>query len=162
MDIVKMSPLTALLAEEEKKRERGKKKLTLLPSIARFCAFVFFFFFSYVACMETTGEQKHHHRERRPMMHSANERAPRFFFVMCSSVCQYTFLSHIFFYARCLHGAAENKRNERPLSYSYIYTQQKSSWSFFFDESDKPDRKSLNQVAHGVKKQEKKWIWFYI
>jgi hypothetical protein len=126
MDIVKMSPLTALLAEEEKKGMR-KKKVDPSTFYRPLLRVRFFFLFSYVACMETTGEQKHHHRERRPMMHSANERAPRFFFVMCSSVCQYTFLSHIFFYARCLHGAAENKRNERPLSYSYIYTQQKSS-----------------------------------
>jgi hypothetical protein len=57
MDIVKMSPLTALLAEEEKKKGTRKKKLTLLPSIARLCAFVFFFF-SYVACMETTRGSK--------------------------------------------------------------------------------------------------------
>jgi hypothetical protein len=119
MDIVKMSPLTALLAEEEKKKGTRKKKLTLLPSIARLCAFVFFFF-SYNACMETTREQKHHHRERRAMMHSANERAPRFF-LLCAQAYVNTHFFLIFFFAHCLHGAAENK-GTRDLSLSLILT----------------------------------------
>ena len=57
MDIVKMSPLAAVLPEEEegeekekekkekKKKERRKKMLTLIPSAARLCSFVFFLLF---------------------------------------------------------------------------------------------------------------------
>lgn len=60
MDIVKMSPLAAVLPEEEegeekekekkekKKKERRKKMLTLIPSTARLCSFVFFSSFSIV------------------------------------------------------------------------------------------------------------------
>ncbi len=81
-----------------------------------------------------------------------------FFFVMCSSVCQYTFLSHIFFVLVAYTARPKTKERATSLSYSCTYTQQKSSRVFFsfFGESDKPDRKSLQQVMHGVKKKEKK------
>ena len=104
-------------------------------------------------------EQKHHHRERRVMMHSANEHTTHFFLLCAQAyVNTHFFLIYIFFYAHCLYSAAENK-GTRDLSlslalfYSYIYAQQKSSQVFFFDENDKPDRKSL---THGVKKETRK------
>ncbi len=121
MDIVKMSPLTALLAEEEKKGTRKKKVDPYTFYRAFVCVRFFFFFFSRVACMETTREQKHNHRERRPMMHSANEHASRFFLLCAQAYVNAHFFLIFFFCALCLHGAAENKRNARPLSYSYIY-----------------------------------------
>jgi hypothetical protein len=106
--------------------------------------------------METTREQKHHHRERRSMMHSANERAPRFFFfVMCSSVCQYTFLSHIFFVRIAYTARPKTKERATSFLFLHIYATKVIMRLFFIDECDKPDRKSLHQVTHGVKKQEK-------
>ena len=90
MDIVKMSPSTALLAEREEKEKKRGKKLTLLPSLGRLCAFVFFSspsssFFSSPrsladACMETTREQKHHHTQRASSDDAFREQACFFFF----------------------------------------------------------------------------------
>lgn len=36
-----------------------------------------------------------------------------------------------------------------------MYAQQKSSHDLFFDENDKPDRKSLQQVKHAVEQRER-------
>jgi hypothetical protein len=46
MDIVKMSPLTLLMAEKRERRNEEKKKLTLLPSPALLRALILFFSFS--------------------------------------------------------------------------------------------------------------------
>jgi hypothetical protein len=117
MDIVKMSPLTALLAEEKKKGTR--KKLTLIPSIARWCAFVFFLF-SRNAYMETTREQKHNHRERRPMMHSANEHAPRFLCYVLKRTSIH--ISFSYFFMCAAYSARPKTKGKRDLSFSLILT----------------------------------------
>jgi hypothetical protein len=76
---------------------------------------------------------------------------------MCSSVRQYAFLSHIFF-ARVAYAAQPKTKGKRDLSFSLVLThiRNKSHHKIFFDESDKPDRKSLRQVTHGVIKKKKK------
>ncbi len=106
--------------------------MTLLPSIARLCAFVFFFFFSRVACMETTRKQKHHHRERRPMMHSANERAP--FFLLCAQAHVNTYFFLFFYVYVCVAYTARPKtkgKRDLSFSYSYIYLRNKSHHGIF-------------------------------
>ncbi len=60
---------------------------------------------------------------------------------------------------RVAYTAQPKTKGTSDLSLMLTYIRNKSHHeAFFFDESDKPDRKILNQVAHGVKKQEKKWI----
>lgn len=139
--------------------------LTLLPSTAFLCAFVFFsslLLLLLSCCMHGNNERE---RAKTSSQRTSYDDAFRqrahysFFFVMCSSVCQYTFLSHIYFFlCPLLIQRGRKQRNARPLSlalfYSYIYAQQKSS-RVFFQENDKPDRKSLEQRTHGVKKGKK-------
>jgi hypothetical protein len=122
MDIVKMSPLDALLAEEEKKGTR-KKKVDPYTFYARLCAFVFFSLFL-SCCMHGNDEKAKTPSQRASSDDAFRQRArSSFFFVMCSSARQYIFLSFFFVCVRCLHRAAENKRNARPLSLilTYIY-----------------------------------------
>jgi hypothetical protein len=119
--------------------------------------------------METTREQKHHHRERRPMMHSANERAPHFFFfVMCSSVCQYTFLSHSFFFVRVAYTARPKTKETRDLSlplsllFLHIYATKVITKLFFSRRTISLTAKVYNKQRMASKKQEKKRIRFYV
>lgn len=97
-----------------------------------------------------------------PMLRCASECASRSFFYMLKRTS-----IHIFFKACIAFTARPKTKGRRDLSlprahahthiYIYLYTQQKSLRDFFllsFDESDKPDRKSLQQVTHGVIKQE--------
>jgi hypothetical protein len=56
----------------------------------------------------------------------------------------------------------KTKESATSFSYSYIYMRNKSHHEIFLDENDKPDRKSLQQVMHGVQKARKKMIRFYI
>lgn len=120
MDIVKMSPLVALLAEEEKKGTK-KKKLTLLPSIARLCALVFFcLFLSY--CIHGNGERAKTPSQRASSDDAFCQRA-RFSFFLCYVLKRtpiQTSFSY-FFCAHCFYGIAENKRNVRPLSHFLTY-----------------------------------------
>ena len=90
-----------------------------------------------------------------------------FFFMLCAQAYVNIHFFLIFFYAPCLRRAAENKRKARPLSlsHSYIYiyiyiyiyaTKVITRFFFLYENSDKPDRKSLQQVKARKKKKTKK------
>lgn len=132
MDTVKMSPFTALLAEEEKKGAR-KKKLTLLPSTARFCAFVFFLLFLLSCCIHGNNARAKTSSQRVSFDDAFRQRA-RFSIFFCYVLKRMSI--HIsfsyFFCSRCLHGAAENKRNARPLSLILTHMRNKSHHEAFF------------------------------
>jgi hypothetical protein len=75
------------------------------------------------------------------MMHSANEHASRFF-LLCAQAYVNAHFFLIFFFVRFAYTARPKTKETRDLSLilTYIYTQQKSSQDFFFDEGDKLDR----------------------
>ncbi len=85
---------------------------------------------------------------------------------MCSSVRHYTLFSRIFFCERRLHTTAKTKESATSFSlflfYSYIYIRNKSHLEFFFLSRAISLTASLQQATHGVRKQEKKEIDFYI
>jgi hypothetical protein len=127
MDIVKMSPLDALLAEEEKKGTR-KKKVDPYTFYARLCAFVFFSLFL-SCCMHGNDEKAKTPSQRASSDDAFRQRArSSFFFVMCSSARQYTFLS-FFLYVCVAYTARPKTKGTRDLSllFLHIFTQQKSS-----------------------------------
>lgn len=117
--------------------------LTLLPSTAFLCAFVFFsslLLLLLSCCMHGNNERE---RAKTSSQRTSYDDAFRqrahysFFFVMCSSVCQYTFLSHIYFFlCPLLIQRGRKQRNARPLSLSrsfiLIYMRNKSHHEFFF------------------------------
>jgi hypothetical protein len=97
------------------------------------------------------------------MMHSANERAPSLFF--CYVLIRTSLHTHTHFFVFFLQAPLARrarKQKERATSPSlslffFFHTHAtKVISSFFFDESDKPDRKSLRQAMDGVIEQEKR------
>jgi hypothetical protein len=136
MDIVKMSPLTILLAEKRERRNEEKKSWPFYLLPPSYASSVFFLFFSYIASMETTREAK------TPLYRASSddaflERVCSSFFLLCAQAYVTTHSFLVFFFARVAYTARPKQRKARslslPLSYSYIYTQQKSSWVFFFE-----------------------------
>ena len=139
MNIVKMSPLTVLLAQKRKRRNEEKKKLTLLPSPALLRALGFFSFFSHIAhTWKRREKQKHYYTEHRPMMHSSNQCAPRVFFCYVFKRTSLHTLFSYFFCARRLYSAAKTKESATSFSFSLpslslilTYIRNKSHLDFF-------------------------------
>jgi hypothetical protein len=93
------------------------------------------------------------------------ERVCSSFFLLCAQAYVTTHSFLVFFCARRLHSAAKTKESTISFSLSplflHIYTQQKSSRVFFLSRAISLTA-SLQQATHGVRKQEKKEIDFYI
>ncbi len=112
--------------------------------------------------METTRETKTS-LYRASSDDAFRERVCSSFFLLCvqAYVTIHSFL--VFFLRASLTQRGQNK-GKRDLflsfSYSYIYTQQKSSRVFFFLSRAISLTASLRQATHGVRKQEKKGIDF--
>lgn len=165
MDIVKMSPLVALLAEEEKKGTK-KKKLTPLPSTARLCALGFFLSFSLML----------HAWKRRESKNTITESFVRWCIPRTSTlsiflcyVLKHTsiHISFSYFFMLVAYTARPKTKGKRDLSIVFLHiyaTKVITRFIFFLMRSDKPDRKSLRQATHGVRKQKKKKKrnWFYV
>ena len=87
------------------------------------------------------------------------QRARSLFFLLCAQAHVNTYFFLFFYVYVCVAYTARPKtkgKRDLSFSYSYIYLRNKSHHGIFFDESDKPDRKSLRQATHGVRKQGKK------
>jgi hypothetical protein len=130
MDIVKMSPLDALLAEEEKKGTR-KKKVDPYTFYARLCAFVFFSLFL-SCCMHGNDEKAKTPSQRASSDDAFRQRARSSFFLLCAQAHVNTYF-FLFFCMCALLTPRGRKQKERAtsLSYSYIYLRNKSHHEIF-------------------------------
>jgi hypothetical protein len=117
--------------QKRRKKERGKKKLTLIPSTPA-CARSFFFSLFLSCCMHGNDEKAKTPSQRASSDDAFRQRARSSFFLLCAQAHVNTYF-FLFFCMCALLTPRGRKQKERAtsLSYSYIYLRNKSHHEIF-------------------------------